>query len=81
MAVVYRHIRLDKNEPFYIGIGNEKSRAYSKKSRTNWWKNIAKKGYEVEIIFENIDFEEAIKKEIEFVALYGRKNNKLFVYL
>lgn len=28
MAVVYRHIRLDKNEPFYIGIGNEKSKAY-----------------------------------------------------
>jgi hypothetical protein len=76
MAVVYRHIRLDKNEPFYIGIGNEKSRAYDKRSRTNWWKNIAKKGYEVEILFEDIDFEEAIKKEIEFVALYGRKNNK-----
>ena len=76
MAVVYRHIRLDKNQPFYIGIGNEKSRAYDKKSRTNWWKNIAKKGYEVEILFEDIDFEEAIKKEIEFVALYGRKNNK-----
>jgi hypothetical protein len=22
MAYVYRHIRLDKNEPFYIGIGS-----------------------------------------------------------
>lgn len=75
MAIVYRHIRLDKNEPFYIGIGNEKSRAYDKRGRTNWWKNIAKKGYEVEILFEDIDFEEAIKKEIEFIALYGRKNN------
>ena len=24
MAYVYRHIRLDKNEPFYIGIGSDK---------------------------------------------------------
>ena len=23
MAYVYRHIRLDKNEPFYIGIGSD----------------------------------------------------------
>jgi hypothetical protein len=23
MAYVYRHIRLDKNEPFYIGIGKD----------------------------------------------------------
>jgi hypothetical protein len=75
MAVVYRHIRLDKNEPFYIGIGNEKSRAYDKRSRTKLWKNIAKKGYEIEILFEDIDFEEAKKKETEFIALYGRKNN------
>lgn len=75
MAVVYRHIRLDKNQPFYIGIGNEKSRAYDKRSRTKQWKAIAKKGYEIEILFEDIDFEEAKKKETEFIALYGRKNN------
>ena len=25
MAYVYRHIRLDKNEPFYIGIGSDKT--------------------------------------------------------
>ena len=30
MAVVYRHIRLDKNEPFYIGIGKNIKRAYEK---------------------------------------------------
>ena len=23
MAYVYRHIRLDKNEPFYIGVGTK----------------------------------------------------------
>jgi hypothetical protein len=76
MAIVYRHIRLDKNQPFYIGIGNEKSRAYDKRSRTKQWKNIAKNGYEVEILFEDIDYEEAKKKEIEFIALYGKKSEK-----
>jgi hypothetical protein len=24
MIYLYRHIRLDKNEPFYIGIGEDK---------------------------------------------------------
>ena len=76
MAIVYRHIRLDKNEPFYIGIGKEKSRAYSKKNRTKQWKNVAKNGYEIEILFDDIDYEEAKKKEIEFIALYGRKSEK-----
>jgi hypothetical protein len=76
VAIVYRHIRLDKNEPFYIGIGKDESRAYDKRSRTKQWKNIAKNGYETEILFEDIDYEEAKKKEIEFIALYGRKNEK-----
>ena len=30
MAIVYRHIRLDKNEVFYIGIGKTEKRAYEK---------------------------------------------------
>ena len=54
MAYLYRHIRLDKNEPFYIGVSlsnDEKyTRAYDKKGRTNFWKNIAKLGYEVDIL-------------------------------
>ena len=33
MAVLYRHIRIDKNEPFYIGIGDKENRAYSHKGR------------------------------------------------
>jgi hypothetical protein len=34
MAYVYRHIRLDKNEPFYIGVGSDSnySRAFTKRS-------------------------------------------------
>lgn len=74
MAIVYRHIRKDKNEPFYIGIGKFESRAYETKGRTVAWKNIAKKGYEIEILFDNLNWEEACEKEKEFIALYGRKD-------
>lgn len=74
MAVVYRHIRLDKNIPFYIGIGDSINRAYNKINRTKIWKNIANKGYEVEILFEDLTWEQAIEKEKEFIALYGRRD-------
>lgn len=78
MAYVYRHIRLDKNEPFYIGIGSDDkgkySRAYWVGGRTKHWRNIVNKaGYEVEIILDNLSWEEANIKEMEFIKLYGRK--------
>ncbi len=74
MAIVYRHIRLDKNEPFYIGIGKNTQRAKTKSNRNNHWLNVVSKtDYEVEILFENISREQAIKKEIELILLYGRK--------
>lgn len=78
MTYVYRHIRLDKNEPFYIGIGVQDKfrRAYLKQSRNQLWKNIvAKTDYEVEILFDDLTWEEAGTKEIEFISLYGRKDN------
>lgn len=75
MAYLYRHIRLDKNEPFYIGIGTGKyfKRAKNKIGRNPIWKRIANKtDYEVEILFDDMELEECKKKEIEFIALYGR---------
>ena len=76
MAVVYRHIRLDKNEPFYIGIGNSKYRATKKDSRNEIWQNIVSKtDYKVEIIFDDLSWEEACEKEKEFILLYGRKKD------
>lgn len=77
MAYLYRHIRLDKNEPFYIGIGSDSTykRAYSKKNRNKYWINIINKtDYEVEIIIDNITWDQACNKEKEFIALYGRKD-------
>jgi hypothetical protein len=77
MAYLYRHIRLDKNEPFYIGIGSDMTnkRANEKARRSKFWKKIvAKTDYEIEILFDDISFEEAKVKEIEFIKLYGRKD-------
>ena len=76
MAYVYRHIRLDKNEPFYIGIGSDEKykRAYTNDSRNKLWKSIVSRtDYEVEILFDNITWENACIKEIEFIDLYKRK--------
>ena len=74
MAVLYRHTRVDKNEPFYIGIGDNETRAYNKVNRTKHWKSVAKKGYEVEVLLEDLTWEQACEKEKEFIALYGRKD-------
>ena len=77
MHYVYRHIRLDTNQPFYIGIGrNNLQRAYSKKNRNLYWHNIVNlAGYRVEIILDELTFEEACDKEKEFINLYGRFPN------
>lgn len=78
MAYLYRHIRLDKNVPFYIGIGNDDSykRAYSKYKRNKYWKSIVSKTiYDIEILMDNLTWENACIKEKEFISLYGRKNN------
>lgn len=70
--VVYRHIRLDKNEVFYVGIGDNK-RPYKKSDRNKIWKNIVSKtGYRIEILFSDLTLEEACEKEKEFISLYGR---------
>lgn len=81
VGYLYRHIRLDKNEPFYIGIGfssnkyasKGKYRSYAEKGRNQLWKRITSKTeYEVEILFDELPLEQLKEKEIEFIKLYGR---------
>ena len=77
MAYIYRHIRLDTNQPFYIGIGSDNTykRAYDKKRPNPYWNNIINNtDYEVEILLDGLTWEKACEKEIEFISLYGRKN-------
>lgn len=83
---LYRHIRLDSQEPFYIGIGTKPDynvrsherqyhRAYVKAKKSTFWKNITSKtDYEVEILMESDDYDFIKQKEIEFIALYGRRD-------
>ena len=77
MAYIYKHTRNDTNEVFYIGIGSGKTykRAYKKTGRNKFWHNIVKKtSYTVTIIEDNIPWEEACIKEIQLIALYGRRD-------
>ncbi len=79
MGYVYRHIRLDKQEPFYIGIGgfandNNYSRATSKQRNKIWHDITSKTQYEVEILLDDLSTEQAQQKEIELIKLYGRIN-------
>jgi|688.fasta_scaffold779310_1 hypothetical protein len=78
MAYVYRHIRIDKNEPFYIGVSNSNKSYYraDKKDRNNLWSKITSKTkYIVEILLDDLTWEQACEKEKEFIKLYGRINN------
>jgi hypothetical protein len=74
MALLYRHIRLDTNQPFYVGIGKTEKRAYSI-GRNAMWKNIiSKTEYRVDIVLTDLTWEEACQKEREFIELYGRRD-------
>jgi hypothetical protein len=77
MAYLYRHIRLDTNQVFYIGIGVRSGhrRARTIVRRNEFWKNIvAKTEWDAEIILDDISLEYAKIKEVEFIKLYGRKD-------
>lgn len=76
MAFVYRHIRLDTNQVFYVGVGTQLRRAYDKRvGRNRFWKFITNKtDYDVEILFNDVSYEFALEKEMEFIKLYGRRD-------
>lgn len=76
-AYVYTHIRLDTNEVFYVGIGTQDNyiRASRTANRSVFWKNITKKtGWKVNIVFDNLTWDEACEKEKELISFYGRKD-------
>lgn len=81
---LYRHIRPDKNEVFYIGMGcYQKKWKYERancfKSRNKHWKNIValcNNIFKIEIVLDNLTKEQAIQKEKEFIGLYGRADLK-----
>jgi hypothetical protein len=75
MAYIYKHIRKDTNEVFYIGIGENNRRITSTNNRNSHWKNIVNKfGYDAEIIEDGLTWEEACNKETEWIKHYGRRD-------
>jgi hypothetical protein len=81
---IYSHTRPDIGVVFYIGLGSYQKkwkykRAYSIKNRNIYWHRIIEKcegAYIVNILFDGLTKEEAIKKECEFIKIYGRKDLK-----
>lgn len=74
MAYIYRHIRLDTNQPFYIGMSSQRKRPFQKSNREIEWKEIANRTpIRVEILFDDLSKNEAMEKEKELIALYKRQ--------
>lgn len=81
---LYRHVRLDKNEPFYIGFGTKSKRdiKYQTYGRANvntqrsklWHRVVNKTTYQTEILIESNNKNFVLEQEKYFVKLYGRKN-------
>lgn len=77
MALVYRHRRLDTNKVFYVGVGVNEKRAFTKRNRSIFWNRIiSKTNYSVEIIQRNLSQEEAFELEVFLISLYGRQDIK-----
>jgi hypothetical protein len=75
MAYVYKHIRKDTNEVFYIGIGVRLNRVSSKHSRNKFWRNIVERvGFEYEVIDSDISWEMACELEKKLINYYGRRD-------
>ena len=73
MAVVYRHTH-DDGTIFYIGIGKRLKRAYTKDRRSPIWKYAVNKyGLNVEILHDDVPWNEACQIEMDLIKQYGRK--------
>ena len=73
MAYIYKHIRKDTNQIFYIGMGKVKQRINSHANRNTYWHNIVNKvGFTAEIIEDDLDWEVACEREKFWIAYYGR---------
>lgn len=69
---VYRHLK-PCGEVFYIGIGKNIKRAFSKNGRSNFWHRIVKKyNYEIQILKNDLTFEQAEEIEKILIDYYGR---------
>ncbi len=72
---VYLHKKATDGTPFYVGKGSGK-RAHAHHNRSALWHNIVEKhGFEVELVKEGLEEEEAFQLECDLIAQYGRKDS------
>lgn len=71
---LYKHIRVDNNEVFYIGLGNKNRPHYRYGRNRDWRKVVNETDYKVEILIESDDKEYLKEKEKEYISFYGRKD-------
>lgn len=81
MAVIYMHIRNDTNHVFYIGIAQNRERAFNPDNRNQYWNNITKNNnYRVYVMRDNISWKKSLllkEKLMKFyIMLYGLNNHK-----
>jgi hypothetical protein len=70
---VYKHIRLDNQQPFYVGLGKAIERAYTHYGRSDEWCEIVRNfGYKVQIIARVESYNHAKLIEKERISYYGR---------
>jgi hypothetical protein len=87
---IYIHRRLDTNEIFYVGRGtinkkssgkchkNKYSRAYVKHKHNKYWLRITEKTeWSIEILEDNLSWDESTEREIFYIKHYGRKDLNL----
>jgi hypothetical protein len=74
VAIVYTHTK-PNGDIFYVGIGVKKKRAYSVHGRNKHWHNTVNKfGYNVNILFDDVNYETAKQCEQYLIRYYGRKD-------
>lgn len=77
MAIVYVHKKKTDDSIFYVGIGEKESRAKRSVGRSKMWKDISSRhGWYYQILFNDIDIEEAKRIEIYLIRYYGKRVDK-----
>lgn len=72
-TVVYIHRRKDTNKIFYVGIGSS-ARPYTRRKNKMWLGIVRKYGYEVEVLYKGLQFDEACIIERYLIGCLGRKD-------
>lgn len=72
-TVVYIHRRKDTNTIFYVGIGSP-TRPYTRRKNKMWLGIVKKYGYEVEVLYKGLPFDEACILERYLIGCFGRRD-------